>query len=79
MGFDTKHEFAVPIDTIPDGHVVAMAIYGSLIAKYPDGHDVDGVAAIAGNANTQKTKVVVFIFTMPPQKVRHVHLSIGWW
>ena len=29
---DTKHDSAVPTDTVPDGHDVAIVMYGELIA-----------------------------------------------
>ena len=29
-GLDTRHDSAVPMARVPDGHVVAMVMYGSL-------------------------------------------------
>ena len=62
-GLDTKHDSAVPTDTVPDGHVVAIVIYSSSIAIYPAGHDVDGVAAIAGNVAKHIKNINRFICT----------------
>jgi len=70
-GFDTKHDSASPTDIQPDGHVVAMVIFGTSIAIKPAGHDVDGVAAIAGN-DTKAIKNINSFISVPPFKLnRH--------
>ncbi len=63
-GFDAKHEFAVPAETVSDGHVVATDIAGALTEIYPAGQDVDGVAALATNG-TQINKKPIFFISFP--------------
>ena len=60
-GFDTKHDSATPVAVVPDGHVVAIVIYGSSIAMYPDGHDVDGATATADNGISINKNIIRFI------------------
>ena len=60
-GLDTKHDSAVPTDTVPDGHVVAIVIYSSSIAIYPAGHDVDGAAAYAIIGAPANKNIIRFI------------------
>ncbi len=58
-GLVSKHEFAVPADTVPLGHVVAIVNFGLSMAIYPVGHDVDGAAAyIVHGANVSKNKKI---------------------
>ena len=37
-GFWARHESALPKETVPDGHVVAIVISGVSIVMYSDGH-----------------------------------------
>ena len=62
-GLDTKHDSAVPTNTVPDGHVVAMMIYGASIAIYPAGHDVDGAVAYATIGAPANKNIIRFIRT----------------
>ena len=41
-GFDTKHDSATPTEIVPLGQLVAIVIYSSSIAIYPDGQSVAG-------------------------------------
>lgn len=44
-GLDTKHDSAAPAETVPVGQLVAIVIFTSLTATYPDGQLVPGAAA----------------------------------
>ena len=62
-GLDTKHDSATPTEIVPLGQLVAIVRYSSSIAIYPAGHDVDGVAAIAGNVAKHIKNINRFICT----------------
>ena len=61
-GFDTKHDSAVPTEVVPDGQAVAIVTSGLLIVIYPDGHDVDGAVANAGDIRQPNIMNLFFIF-----------------
>ena len=74
-GFDVKHEFAVPAETVSDGHVVATDIAGALTEIYPAGHSVDGVAALATNG-MQINKKPIFFISFPLSYLKN--LAVNW-
>ena len=62
-----KQLVAVPADVYPDGHEPSdIVIYDSVIATYPDGHDVDGAAAkITPGTNTKYKTTNFFMIIFP--------------
>lgn len=64
-GFWARHESALPKETVPDGHVVAIVISGLSIVMYSDGHDVDGASANAGqDTNINNAIILCFMFLL---------------
>lgn len=64
-GLDTKHDSAVPVAVVPDGHDVAIVTYVSSMATYPLGHDVDGAAAYAPPTTKNQDKNIKYFIHTP--------------